>query len=115
MKLGGVMIGSEHPKELADFYTKVLGKPAMQQDEWYGYEAGVMIGRHSDVHGKNENPARIIFNFEVSDVKAEFARIKDLGAEVIAEPYQPQEGSDMWLATFADPEGNYLQLAPPWA
>ncbi len=43
----------------------------------------------------------------------EFARIKDLGAEVVAEPYHPSEEPSMWLATLADPDGNYFQLATP--
>lgn len=74
-----------------------------------------MIGPHSDVKGKNKAPARIIINFEVDDIQAEAKRIKDLGAEVIAEPYQPNdENPKVWLATFADPDGNYLQLATPW-
>jgi predicted enzyme related to lactoylglutathione lyase len=44
-------------------------------------------------------------------VKAEFERIKDLGAEVVAEPYEPGEG--MLMCTFADPDGNYFQLMSP--
>lgn len=118
MKLNGIMLGSENPQNLADFYTKVLGKPGWQQDDWFGYDAGgtnVMIGPHSEVKGVNQSPGRIIMNFEIADLQAEFARIKELGAKVIAEPYQPSpEDADMWLATFADPDGNYFQLATPW-
>jgi predicted enzyme related to lactoylglutathione lyase len=47
-------------------------------------------------------------------VKATFDKLKALGAEVVAEPYRPQDnGEDFWLATLADPEGNYFQLATP--
>ena len=49
---------------------------------------------------------------ETTDVKGEFDRIKGLGAEVSKEPYEMQGGS--WLATFADPDGNYFQLASPF-
>ena len=42
---------------------------------------------------------------------AEFARIKKLGAKVIKEPYEMEK---MWIATFADPDGNYFQLMSPW-
>jgi predicted enzyme related to lactoylglutathione lyase len=119
MKLRGVMIGSDQPKVLGAFYTKVFGAPGWQQDEWYGFGIGdgsLMIGPHSDVHGKSQSPGRVMFNVEVEDVAAEFARIKDIGAEVIAEPYQPDKDSnpDAWLATFADPDGNYFQFATPW-
>jgi hypothetical protein len=37
-----------------------------------------------------------------------------IGAEVVAEPYQPGGGAGMLLCTFADPDGNYFQLATPW-
>ena len=97
MKLSNVMIGTENPKVLGEFYTEVLGKPGWQQNEWYGFSVGenyFMIGRHSEVHGKNDAPGRIMVAFEVDDVQAEFSRIKKLGAEVVAEPYQPDKDRD---------------------
>jgi predicted enzyme related to lactoylglutathione lyase len=48
-----------------------------------------------------------MFNFETAQVKEEFERIKALGATIIREPYQIGEG---WIATLADPDGNYFQL-----
>ena len=119
MKLTGVMLGTENSKALADFYTKVLGKPGWDQDDWFGYDVGgsnLMIGPHSEVKGKSESPARIMMTFEVNDVQKEFDRIKGLGGQVIAKPYQPDKDKDsnVWLATFADPDGNYFQLTTPW-
>jgi predicted enzyme related to lactoylglutathione lyase len=114
-----VMISSEDPKALSDFYTKVLGKPEWEDGGYVGWQAGsgmLMIGPHSEVKGRNEMPGRIILNFETPDVKGEFKRIKDLGATVQAEPYKPGgagEGPEMLLATFEDPDGNYFQLASP--
>lgn len=119
MKFTGVMLGTDNPKKLGDFYTKVLGKPDWQQDGWYGFwkgDSGMIIGEHSEVKGKSKNPQRMIIAFETKDVKAEFKRIKGIGAEVVAEPYQPgmDKKGDTWLATFADPDGNYFQIATPW-
>ena len=117
MKLSGVMLGSDQPQVLGDFYTKLLGKPGWQDGDWYGFAVGggLMIGPHSEVKGSNDTPARIIISFEVKDVKEEAQRIKGLGATVVAEPYAPNdEKPDVWLATFADPDGNYFQLATPW-
>jgi len=55
-----------------------------------------------------------MINFETTDVKGEFDRLKALGATVQQEPYQPgPAGGEMWLATLADPDGNYFQLASP--
>ena len=69
------------------------------------------IGPHSEVKGKAKEPQRILINFETRQVKREFIRISALGAKVIAEPYQMDS---MWVATFADPDGNYFQLMSPW-
>ena len=54
-----------------------------------------------------------MLNFSTPDVNSEFERIKGVGAEVVAEPYEPGDGG-MLLCTFADPDGNYFQLATPW-
>ncbi len=117
MKYSGAMIGSANPKVLGEFYTKVMGKPGFQEGDWYGWQDGaqLMLGAHSEVKGKNEMPQRIMLTLEVPDVKAAFEEITGYGARVIAEPYQPDEKSEMWLATVADPDGNYLQLTKPWS
>lgn len=117
LSLNTVMINSEQPEVLSDFYTKVLGEPGWNDGGYVGWQAGagwLMIGPHSEVKGTNEMPGRIIVNFETPDVKAEFARLKDLGVTVQQEPYQPGPGDgEMWLATLADPDGNFFQLASP--
>jgi predicted enzyme related to lactoylglutathione lyase len=119
MRFTGIMLGSETPKVLGDFYTKVLGKPGWQQDDWYGFDAGggnLMVGPHSEVKGVNQAPGRIMFTFETNDIQADFNHIKSQGAKVVAEPYQPSkdDNPDTWLATFADPDENYFQLTTPW-
>jgi predicted enzyme related to lactoylglutathione lyase len=126
LNLNSIMLGSEDPKALADCYSKVLGDPNPEwSDEangWYGFQAGegsLAIGPHSEVKGKSQQPGRIMLNFETSDVKAEFERIKAAGVDVVAEPYSPMGGDGdgdgaMLMCTFADPDGNYFQLSPPW-
>lgn len=117
LQLVSVMLGSEDPKSLSDFYTQIFGAPYWEDGGFVGWRlgtAGLMIGPHSQVKGKNEMPGRVMWNLETPDVKAEFDRIKKLGAAVVREPYQPDAGSqDFWLATFEDPDGNYFQLASP--
>lgn len=112
-----VLLFSENPQELAAFYKKVFKKdPDWKQDGYSGFKLGggmFMIGPHDKVKGKNKTPERVIFNFETEDVAGEFKRIKKLAATVIKEPYNPGEAEDMVLATFADPDGNYFQLATP--
>ena len=119
MKISGVMLGSDNPKGLGEFYTKVLGKPGWQQDDWYGFgESGssLMVGAHSEIKGSAKEPQRIMMSFTVEDVKVEFERLKECGATVVAEPYQPDAANspNMWLATLADPDGNYMQISLPW-
>lgn len=115
--LNSLMIFSPDPKKLSDFYQKVLmKKPDMDDGDYYGFTAGKMflgIGPHDKVKGKSREPMRIMLNFDTNEVKKEFERIKKLGATVIAAPYQ-MEGYEEWIATFADPDGNYFQLMTPW-
>jgi predicted enzyme related to lactoylglutathione lyase len=116
MRFSGVMIGSENPTKLGAFYVTFLGEPGFHEGEWWGWNTGaqIMIGPHSELHGKSSVPQRVMLTIEVDDVKASFDEITSLGATVVAAPYQPEEGKDFWLATIEDVDGNYLQLATPW-
>ncbi len=116
LNLNSVMIGTKQPKVLSAFYEKVLGKPAGMVDEkngFYGWEAGaayLSILDHSQMVGSTKDPGRIMLNFETLQVKEEYERIKALGGVVIKEPYKMEGG---WIATLADPDGNYFQLVTP--
>jgi len=117
LKFNSLLLFSEHPDKLAEFYKKVFKQdPGWEEGGYTGWKLGqgmFMVGPHDKVHGENKNPERMIVNFETEDVKKEFERIKKLGTKVIAEPYAPGEAEEMLLATFADPDGNYFQLATP--
>ena len=119
MNFNGILIGSEDPKRLTDYYRKVLGEPIYEGEGYTVWQIGsgsVSIGPHSEVHGKNAHPGRILWNIESDDVKADFDRFKAAGAIVVKEPYNFEEvGSpDAWVATFADPDDNYFQLTSPF-
>ncbi|HEY3489517.1 MAG TPA: VOC family protein [Candidatus Deferrimicrobiaceae bacterium] len=118
LNLNSVMIFSENPAALSEFYKKIFAKnPDMEEGGFYGYQVGAAfmgVGPHDRVKGSNPAPERILLNFQTAEVKAEFERIKGMGARVVAEPYQMGEGKDFWIATFADPDGNYFQLMSPW-
>ena len=51
LNFDSIMINSEEPKVLADFYSKAFDRaPDWEQDEWYGFNVGVgtiAIGPHS--------------------------------------------------------------------
>lgn len=120
MNLNSIMLGSEQPDVMGDFYTKVFGRnPDMTEDGWHGWQMGACffgVGAHSEVKGKSKEPSRIMLNLEVAaeEIKAEFERIKSAGAQVIKELYEMGEGSDTWIGTFADPDGNFFQLMTPF-
>ena len=82
MNFNSILIGSEDPKRLADYYTKLFGKPTMDDGAYFGWQLGggfLTIGPHDQVHGKNREPGRIIWNIETPDVAAEFAKLKAAG------------------------------------
>jgi len=116
LNLNSIMVGTQRLDDLAAFYAQILGRPADMVDDEQGFR-GWQVGSayfsvlaHSGVQGTTKDPGRLIFNFETPQVKEEFARIKALGAQVIREPYAIGEG---WIATLADPDGNYFQLTTP--
>ena len=117
MNFNSILIGSEDPKRLADFYTKLFGQPSWDMGGYTGWLIGsgsVTVGPHDQVKGKNASPGRLIWNIESADVKGDFERFKSAGATVIADPYT-MEGDETGslIATFADPDDNYFQLATP--
>ncbi len=118
LNLNSIMIGTAQPQALTAFYEKVIGRPADMQDGSYaGWQVGscyLTIGEHSEVQGQSKEPARMMLNFETKTVQAEFERLKQLGVTVIKEPYDMTDGQGGWIATLADPDGNYIQLMTPW-
>jgi predicted enzyme related to lactoylglutathione lyase len=116
MKLSSVMIGTMQPTAMGQFYEKILGaKPSWQDGDWYGWEVGgtfLTIGEHSEMGGATKDPGRMMINFDSEDVKTDFERMKGQGARVVKEPY---EMGGAWIATLADPDGNYFQLMTPWS
>ena len=84
MDFNNILIGSEDPKRLADYYTKLFGTPTWDDDGYVGWMIGsgaVTVGPHDQVHGRNPEPGRIIWNIETPDVKGEFERLKAAASE----------------------------------
>lgn len=116
MNFNSILIGSEDPARLAEFYTKLFGTPAWDDNGFVGWMIGsgsITVGPHDQVKGPNAAPGRLMWNIESADVKGDFERFKTAGAKVIAEPYTFEGAPDSWIATLADPDENYFQLAAP--
>ena len=117
MNFNSILIGSEDPQRLAAYYTKLFGKPGWEDGGYTGWQlcnGGLTVGPHDQVKGRNAQPGRLIWNLETTDVRGEFDRLKANGAIVIKEPYNFDEYPDAWIATLADPDGNYFQLMTPF-
>ena len=116
LNLNSVMIGTKQPHALVAFYEKVFEKPADMVDAENGFWAwqvgNMYLGllQHSEMGGNTKDPGRVMINFETPQVKDEFERIKAAGGAVIHEPYEMGQG---WIATLADPDGNFFQLMNP--
>ena len=116
LNLNSVMIGTKQPNALATFYEKVIGKPPDMVDKengFFGWQVGstnLSVLEHSEMGGNTKDPGRVMLNFETREVREEFERIKAIGAVVVREPYEMGGG---WIATLADPDGNYFQLISP--
>jgi len=117
LKFNSLLLFSEKPDTLVEFYKKVFDKdPDFSDGGYSGFQLGtgmIVIGPHDKIKGENKTPERMLINFETEDVKGDFERIKGEGAKIIKEPYNPGEGEDMSIATFADPDDNYFQLTSP--
>jgi predicted enzyme related to lactoylglutathione lyase len=116
LNLNSLMLGTSQIDVMAKFYEAIFQRPAdMTDGGMHGWSIGntfIGIGEHSEVSGQSKDPSRLIFNFETKEVKEEFERIKEIeGATVVKEPY---EMGGAWIATLADPDGNYFQLMTPW-
>jgi predicted enzyme related to lactoylglutathione lyase len=119
MNLNSILLGSENPDRLREYYTKLFGKPTWDDGGYFGWLLGtgaVTVGPHDQVKGKNKEPGRVIWNVETPDVEGQFKKLKAAGATVVKEPYNPDTTSDAGefrIATFSDPDGNYFQLMSP--
>ncbi|OGO51104.1 MAG: hypothetical protein A2148_07035 [Chloroflexi bacterium RBG_16_68_14] len=105
-------IWSEDLNNLLPFYRDVLGlKVGMETPGFVVFgdpnAPAVALGTHSEVRGEAQEPARHMVAFDTDDIQADCARLKSAGVEFIEEPNKQDA---VWIATFKDPEGNYLQL-----
>ena len=117
MNFNNILIGSDDAPRLVGYYTKRVGEPARADSGYTGWQIGegfIAIGAHSEVHGRNDSPGRLIWNIEEADVKGTFEKFKAAGGIVVREPYDFEGSPGFWIATFEDPDGNYFQLTTPY-
>ena len=114
--LRGATIWSEDLNNLLPFYRDLLGfKVGLQIDGFavlgeIGKPPTLALGTHSEVHGRNADPARHMVGLGTDDVDADWKRLKAAGVEFV-EP--PTDYGTLRIATLKDPEGNLIQLLQP--
>ncbi|HEY6057282.1 MAG TPA: VOC family protein [Candidatus Limnocylindrales bacterium] len=118
MNFNNILIGSDDPARLTEYYSKLFGEPGWNDGGYTGWligTGGITVGPHSEVKGRNPQPGRLIWNIESPDVQGDFERLKSAGAIVVREPYNFEQAPGTWIATFSDPDDNYFQLTSPMA
>ena len=68
------------------------------------------LGTHSEVHGRNADPARHMVGLATDGVTADWKRSKNARVEFVEDP---TDYGTLRIATLKDPEGNPVQLLQP--
>jgi len=110
--LAGATIWSEDVNNLLPFYRDLLGLEASVQIPGFVVlgELGtpvLALGTHSDVRGRNADPARHMVGLLTDDVDTDCKRLKNAGVEFVEDP---TDYDRLRIATLKDPEGNLIQL-----
>ena len=110
--LAGSTIWSEDLNNLLPFYRDTLGlKPNVETPGFVVFGEGnapaLALGTHSEVKGTNSDPARHMVGLRTDDIEGEVQRLKSKGVVFVDDP---EKFDQVTVATFKDPEGNYVQL-----
>ena len=115
MAVGGLstimLVVSDMDRSLR-FYRDVLGlEPRFESRHFSSLAAGpVVLGLHGEGGDVRAAPtAGISFGFDVEDLAATVAALRERGAEVD----EPRRENFGWLALVSDPDGYLIQLRQP--
>ena len=112
--LAGVLVWTEAERfpAMARFYRDTLGlTPRSSKSDFINFDwngVRLSVGVHDRVHGAARDPLRVMVHLTVSDILAVHARLAQAGVVFRRQPEREDWGG--WVATFADPDGNTLQL-----
>jgi len=105
-------IWSEDLNNLLPFYRDVLGLEVVIESPRFVVfgrpgTPTLGLGTHSEVRGRNADPARHMVGLATDDLEADYKRLKGAGVEFREDP---TDYGGLWIATLKDPEGNLVQL-----
>ncbi len=110
--VAGVMLWTGDFPPMLRFYRDVLGlRPRSERPGFVNFEWGELrltIAEHDSVDGVSCEPVRTMINLRVGDVAAAHRRLLAAGVLFSRPPEREPWGGI--IATFADPDGNALQL-----
>lgn len=117
--VAGVIVWTDRFDAMLRFYRDTLGleprgvKASFANFAWGGFR--LSVAAHDGVRGPARDPLRVMINLAVADIHAVHGRLAERGVVFSRPPERERWGG--WVATFADPDGNTLQLLqlPPEA
>ena len=123
-----ILIWSENPDKLMEFYRDVLQLTVTEKVDLpaispvgadYGYQMNsgdvpiCWIGRHSEVKGISKEPVRLMHNMKTDEVQKWFEIVKKAGCKILQEPgltpFSTPE-NQIYVSTWLDPDGNCWQF-----
>jgi predicted enzyme related to lactoylglutathione lyase len=108
LHLGSVIVATNDKTRLKLFYHDILGIPYNDQGKLESNGIIIHPTHHSEVQGPPPEPFRVMMTFEVLDIHSVTSTLQGHGVVFVREPALETWGG--WVATFLDPDGNYLQL-----
>ena len=111
----GVILLSDDPRRLADFYGQVLGCAFYREDhgdlaEHFGVDIGLIhfaIHRPSDFRRVTPAGSSAVTAFDVPSLREAMAILETLGAKQVQPPHDEGFGP---VASYFDPDGNQFEL-----
>ena len=105
--LDSVIIATDQPGQLADWYSAVLGADRESDNVVRHGGIELILFPHDAVAGPAPQPERMMLNFRIDDPDGFRSRVDRLGV-VWKRPFE-REAFGL-LATLQDPDGNYVQF-----
>jgi predicted enzyme related to lactoylglutathione lyase len=105
--MGSLLVGSSNVDEMKAWYRRAFD---VTENDMGAFEFGpvqLFIETHSEVSGPAQEPARVILNLDVADVRALEEHLRSLG---VAWVRPVEHGPNALVGTLADPDGNYVQI-----
>jgi predicted enzyme related to lactoylglutathione lyase len=117
-----ILIWSEDFRKLSDWYLDTFGLKVIEELN-HPQDTGVLmefpkggpriwVGQHSEIHGANKDPLRIMFNITVPSVDKAYEYLISKHIPIIAKPFKAPT-FDKWFVTFSDPDSNTIQIIGP--